>query len=108
MVADRYKGYSVYQVRELSNYKVLDGKEVFRVHDERTGDLAFTFTAFYNPKRILRPENKEVVIAALVVPALEAIRAKIDTADLTDGFLHVDSPGAMPGGVGGPVPSQRG
>ena len=108
MVVDRYKGYSVYQTRELPNYKVLDGKEAFRVHHERTGALAFTFTAFYNPKRILRPENKEAVIAALIAPALLSIRDKIDSGNLTDGFMHVDLPGAMPGGVSGPAPAQRG
>ena len=108
MVVDRYKGYSVYQVRELPTYKVLDGKEVFRVHDERTGSLAFTFTAFYNLKRILRPENKEAVIVRLIAPAMETIRRKIDAGDLTGGFLHVDLSGPMPGGVAGPAPAQRG
>ena len=108
MVVDRYRGYSVYQEREPVSYKVLDGKETFRVHSERTGGVAFTFTAFYNPKRIVRPENKEAVIAQLIQPAIDVIHRKIDAGDLTDGFMHVDQGGAMPGGVTGPAPSQRG
>lgn len=94
MVVDRYRGYSVYRLRDAP-YKVLDGKEVFRVFDEGTGKLAFTFLAFYNPKRILRPEDKEAVIWALMRPALEALRRKIDTGDLTDGQLHVESAGLL-------------
>lgn len=90
MVVDRYRGYSVYQLRD-TNYRVFDGREVFQVFDERTGSLAFTFIGFYNPKRILRPENKEAVISALMRPAFAAIRRKIDVGDLTDGQLHVES-----------------
>ena len=108
MVVDRYKGYSVYQDREPVNYRVLDGKETFRAHNEGTGVLAFTFTAFYNPKRIVRPEDKESLIVRLVRPALEEVRRKIDAADLTDGFMHVDILAGMPGGVTGPAPAQRG
>ena len=108
MVVDRYRGHSMYQDREVTNYRVLDGKETFRVHDEATGRLRFTFTAFYNPKRLLRPEDKEAVLADLLTPALEAVRAKIDAEDFTDGFMHVDPPRAMPGGVAGPAPAQRG
>jgi hypothetical protein len=94
MVVDRYKGYSVYRMRE-DNYKVQDGKERYHVYNEGTGQLAFAFIAFYNPKRILRPENKEAVIAELMKPALDAMRAKLDAGDLSDGFLHVESaPGA--------------
>ena len=90
MVVDRYKGYSVDRLRE-ANYRVLDGNERFHVYDERTGALAFAFTGFYNPKRILVPEDKEAVIAGLMKPALVAIRSKIDAGDLTDGYLHVES-----------------
>lgn len=108
MVLDRYKHYSVYQTREPANYKVLDGKETLRVHDERTGALAFTFTAFYNPKRILRPEAKEDVITELIRPAQAEVRRKIDAGDLTDGFMHVDLAAPMPGGVSGQTPAQRG
>ena len=91
-------GYSIYTVREL-NYKVLDGKEVFRVHDERTGQLAFTMIGFYNPKRILRPEDKEATITELMEPVLATIRRKIDQGELSDGFLHVELDAALPGGV---------
>ena len=90
MVTDRYRGYSVYRLRD-TNYRVLDGREVFQVFDERTGHLAFTFIAFYNPKRILRPEDKEAVISTLMRPAFAAIRQKIDDGDLTGGQLHVES-----------------
>ncbi len=91
MVVDRYKGHSVYKRRETF-YRVLDGKETFEVFDEKTGDKAFTFVGFYNPKAILRPENKEAAIMELMAPVLHAIRAKIDAGDLTDGFLHVGRP----------------
>ena len=90
MVVDRYKGYSVYRLRE-TYYRVLAAREDFQVYDERTGRLAFTLVAFYNPKRILRPEDKEAAVSALVQPALEAIRRKIDAGDLTDGQLHVET-----------------
>lgn len=90
MVVDRYKGYSVYRLRE-TYYRVLAAREDFQVYDERTGRLAFTLVAFYNPKRILRPADKEAVVSTLVQPALEAIRHKIDAGDLTDGQLHVET-----------------
>ena len=91
MVVDRYKGYSVYSQRETF-YRVLDGKETFEVYDERTGDLAFSFTGFYNPKAVLRPADKEAVIIAIMQPVFAAIREKIDRGDLTDGFQHVGRP----------------
>ena len=95
MVVDRYKGYSVYRLRE-PNYKVKEAKETFQVFDETTGKLAFTFVGFYNPKRILRPADKEAVIRRLMEPVLLAVREKIDKGDLTDGFLHAESAGAAP------------
>ena len=88
MVVDRYKGYSVYRLRE-SFYRVLESKEIFQVFDERTGKLALTLTAYYNPKRILRPADKEAVLNALLQPALAEIRRKIDAGDLTDHHLHL-------------------
>ena len=78
MVVDRYKGYSVYKRRETF-YRVLDGKETFDVFSEATGDKSFTFVGFYNPKAILRPEDKERVILDIMKPVFEAIRAKIDS-----------------------------
>lgn len=91
MVVDRYKGYSIYSKRETF-YRVLDGKETFEVYDERTSALAFSFTGFYNPKAVLRPEDKERVIAEIMQPVLATIREKIDRGDLTDGYLHVGRP----------------
>lgn len=91
MVVDRYKGHSVYKLRETF-YRVLDGRETFEVFDEKTGHKAFTFVGFYNPKAILRPENKEAAITEIMAPVFQAIRAKIDSGDLTDGFLHVGRP----------------
>jgi len=108
MVLLRYKGYSAYQTREPAQYKVLDGREHLRVYDERTGELGFTFVVFYNPKRILRPEEKEEVLLFLIRPALDEVRRKIDAGDLTDGFMHVDLQAAMPGGVSQQAPAQRG
>ena len=61
MVVDRYKSYSVYKRRETF-YRVLDGKETFDVFGEKTGDKAFSFVGFYNPKAILRPENKAYAV----------------------------------------------
>lgn len=90
MVVDRYKGYSVYRVRE-PNYKVKESREAYQVFDERTGALAFSFTGFYNPKRILKAVDKEAVIRRLMQPVFDAIRAKIDAGDLTDGFLHAET-----------------
>ena len=108
MVIDRYKGYSVSRQREPNNYKVLDSNEVLQVYDERTGETAFTLNVFYNPKRILRIEDKERVIASLLAPAIAEVRRKIDAGDLTDRLLHVDFASAVPGGVGGQAPAQRG
>ncbi len=88
MVVDRYKSFSVYRLRE-TNYKVLDSKETLQVFDERTGMLAFTVVAYYNPKRILKPANKEAVILSALQPAFEEIRRKIDGGDLTDSQLHL-------------------
>ena len=108
MVIDRYKGYSVNQQREPNNYKVLDSREELHVYDERTGAMAFTMIAFYNPKRILRMQDKERVVAELLQPAILEVRRKIDAGDLTDGFIHVDFATAVPGGVAGQTPAQRG
>ena len=88
MVVDRYKGYSIYRLRE-SFYRVLDSKETLQVFDERTGKLAFTVVAYYNPKRILKPADKEEVILSVLQPAFEEIRRKIDGGDLTDAQLHL-------------------
>lgn len=88
MVVDRYKGYSVYRLRE-SFYRVLESSETLQVFDERTGRLAFTVVAYYNPKRILKPANKEAVVLAALQPAFEEIRRKIDSGDLTDAQLHL-------------------
>lgn len=90
MIAERYKGYSINRLRDGA-YQVWDGKETFQVFSEITGMLAFTLTAFYNPKRILKLENKEAVIDGLMAPALAAMRHKIDAGDLTDCSLHVES-----------------
>jgi hypothetical protein len=92
MVVDRYQGYSVYRVRE-PNYKVKESREVYQIFDDRTGALAFTFTGYYNPKRLLKPMDKEAVIRGLMEPVLAAIRGKIGRRDFTDGFLHAEAAG---------------
>ena len=90
MIVERYKGYSINRLRDGA-YRVWDAKETFQVFSERTGALVFTLTAFYNPKRILKLEDKEAVIAGLMQPALAAVRHKLDTGDLTDCSLHAES-----------------
>ncbi|MSQ26764.1 MAG: hypothetical protein EXR51_01325 [Dehalococcoidia bacterium] len=90
MVVERYKGYSINRLRDGA-YRVWDAKETFQVFSEQTGMLAFTLTAFYNPKRILQLEDKEAVITALMEPAMTAIRHKLDAGDLTDCSLHAES-----------------
>ncbi|MEK7217225.1 MAG: hypothetical protein AAB289_16700 [Chloroflexota bacterium] len=90
MIVERYKGYSINRLRDGA-YRVWDAKETFQVFSEQTGMLAFTLTAFYNPKRILKLEDKEAVIAGLMQPALTAIRDKLDAGDLADCSLHAES-----------------
>lgn len=92
MVVDRYKGYSINRRRE-PNYKVKESREVYDIYNERSGALAFSFTGYYNPKRILKPLNKEAVIAGLMQPVLAEVRRKIDAGDLTDGYLHAETAG---------------
>ena len=86
---DRYKGYSIYQLRDPHIYRVLDGKDIFSVVDDSTAQEAFTFTAYYNHRLLLTIENKEAKLYEMLRPAREEIRRKIDAGDLTDGFLHV-------------------
>lgn len=92
MIVDRYNGYSVNRVRE-SNYKVKEAREEFQIVDESTGRIAFTYTGYYNPKRIVKTGDKEAVISKLMEPVLKAIRIKIDTGELSDGFLHSEAAG---------------
>ncbi len=90
MIVERFQGYSINRLRDGA-YLVLDGKETFQVFSEQTGALAFTLTAFYNPKRILKLEDQEAVIVSLMRPAMTAIRHKIDAGNLTDCSLHVEA-----------------
>ena len=90
MVIDRYKGYSVYRARDVQ-YRVQEASEKLEVVDERTGTARCTVTVFYNPKRILRPEDKETALADLLRPAQEYIRHKIDVGDLTDEAVHAEA-----------------
>ena len=89
-VVARYKGYAVHRLRE-PNYKVLDGKEVYEVIHEALGRIAFRFTAYYNPraKSLLTVLDKEEALGRMLEPAIVAMKAKIDSSDLTDGMLHV-------------------
>lgn len=90
MVIDRYKGFSAYRMREVQ-YRVYEDREEFHVYDERTGKLAFRLTAFYNPKRIIRPGDKEGVLGDLMQTAVKTIRDKIDRGDHSDAAIHVES-----------------
>jgi hypothetical protein len=90
MIVERYQGYSINRLRDGA-YRVWDGKEVFQVFSEASGSLVFTLTVFYNPKRILKLEDKEAVIAGLMAPALAALRRKIDAGDLTDAAVHAEA-----------------
>ncbi|MSQ14388.1 MAG: hypothetical protein EXR50_00785 [Dehalococcoidia bacterium] len=86
---DRYKGYSIFQLRDPNIYRVLDGKEIFTVVDDSTAHESFTLTAYYNQRLLLTIVNKEAKLFEMLRPAREEIKLKIDAGDLTDGFLHV-------------------
>ncbi len=89
LAVDRYNGYSVYQTRDPNIYRVLDGKEIYVIVDNFSGKEAFRFTAYYNHRLLLPIDNKEAKLVEVIQPARDEIRRKIDTGDLTDGFLHV-------------------
>lgn len=81
----KHKGYLIYETRE-PQYQVLEGKEHFEVWEEQTGRLAFRYTAYYDPLRLLSLHDKEAVVRRMVEGALEEIRRKIDDQDLSDGI----------------------
>lgn len=88
-VVDCYKGYSIYQERDPSIYRVLDGKETFDVVEDASGKETFRLTAYYNQRLLLPIDDKEAKLRQMLRPAIDEIRRKIDAGDLTDGYIHV-------------------
>jgi len=86
-LVQRYRGHVIYDARE-TNYRVLTGKETLEVYSEASGALEFRFSAYYNPRQFLTLASKEKAIQRILVPALEAVREKIDQNDLTDAMRH--------------------